>query len=136
MASRDHALTSGGVSRREPEVSVARANANRDRHTALATALRAAWREGDKSWLDLAGIALDTLKPGSAKADAVFIVELHPDGHSSVSTHAHWGGDPQDLLSRAIAALRAEEADLANCPVHAEAASPATGSVQATDEPK
>lgn len=135
MAARDSCPETNGVSRRETEVSVARANANRDRHTALATALRAAWRKGDQSWLDLAGIALEMLKPGSAKADAVFIVELHPDGHSSVSTHAHWGGDPQVLLSRAIAALRAEEIDLANCPMHASAASPATGSVQATDEP-
>lgn len=36
----------------------AQAKAKRDRHEALAKALRDAWKSGDKSWLDLAAIAL------------------------------------------------------------------------------
>jgi hypothetical protein len=96
---------------------LARQNAERDRHEALATALRNAWRNEKKSWLDLAGIALATLQPGRADADAVFTVELQSD-RSMVRTQAHWGGDPEDLLTRAIDALKAELAALKACPIH------------------
>lgn len=100
-----------------------RQNAERDRHDALARALRAAWYEGNKSWVDLAGIALGILKPGSARADAVFTIELHEDGSSSVRTRAEWGGDPEAILARGIAALQAEAGDLKICPYHQRAKS-------------
>jgi hypothetical protein len=99
----------------------ARLNADHDRHTRLAKSLRDAWHTGSASWLDLAGIALAELKPGRADADAVFTVELQPN-RSQVRTQAPWGGDPETLVKRAIAALEAELAGLKACPVHREAA--------------
>jgi hypothetical protein len=98
-------------------VATDRANANRDRYISLAANLRDAWRLGDKSWIDLAILAVTKLKPGSASADAVFTIELDGE-HSSIHSQAPWGGDPADLLDRAISALQAERAALDGCPIH------------------
>lgn len=96
---------------------LARQNANRSRQDDLAKALRDAWHRGDQSWIDLAILAIQTLQPGRADADAVFTIELH---HNRSSTHivASWGGDPESMIRRGIEALESELTALRGCPFH------------------
>lgn len=107
---------------------LARLNADRIRQERLAEGLRHAWKSGTKSWLDLAVMVLEELKPGRVDADAVFTIELRRD-RSQVRTQANWGGEPADLLDRAIVALRAERAALDACPMH----NPAPAVAEQTD---
>lgn len=69
--------------------------------------------------LDAAGEVLLLLFPReqSNNADAVFTIELDGE-HSSLHSQAFRGGDPADLLWRAIAVLWAEREALVDCPIH------------------
>jgi len=57
----------------------------------------------------------DLIKPGAG--ETVFYLRVGGE-RTHLSTHAATGVDPQEMIGLAIAALRAEAKDAANCPAH------------------